>query len=145
MKKQGISLIVLVITIIVLAILAAAVIISINNTGVINETQQTVLNDAVANLRDSLVMEYAKLKINANKPDVEGNTPADGAITAAVAAPAYDLVITTAGFTATAALSETNNVGVYIKTIGVHTVTVTLTLLYDGDYTLTSAITSVTK
>ena len=41
-RKQGISLIVLVITIIVMIILAASVVITLNNTGIINKAGQAV-------------------------------------------------------------------------------------------------------
>ena len=42
MKKQGISLIVLVITIIVMIILAAAVVITLSNTGIIDRAGKAV-------------------------------------------------------------------------------------------------------
>ena len=42
MKNKGISLIVLVITIIVMIILAAAIIISLNNTGIIENANKAV-------------------------------------------------------------------------------------------------------
>ena len=56
MKKQGISLIVLVITIIVMIILAAAIIISLNNTGIISNS-----NKAVEETNDKTVVELANL------------------------------------------------------------------------------------
>ena len=56
MKKKGISLIVLVITIIVMIILAAAIIISLNNTGIIENA-----NKAVDETNEKTVQEIANL------------------------------------------------------------------------------------
>ena len=56
MKRQGISLIVLVITIIVMIILAAAIIISLNNTGIIGNA-----NKAVDETNEKTVQEIANL------------------------------------------------------------------------------------
>ena len=55
-KKQGISLIVLVITIIVMIILAAAVVITLNNTGIINRA-----NEAVDLTNEAAVQDMAAL------------------------------------------------------------------------------------
>ncbi len=55
-KKQGISLIVLVITIIVMIILAASVVITLSNTGIINKA-----NDAVDLTNESAVQDLAAL------------------------------------------------------------------------------------
>ena len=51
-KLKGISLIVLVITILVLSILAATVIISLNNTNIIGETNKAVLKSNIQSLQD---------------------------------------------------------------------------------------------
>lgn len=136
MKKQGISLIVLVITIIVLAILAAAVIISINNTGLINSSQQTVLEEAYGNLTDLISMKYADLKIAANI--TTGSATPAGIVDAAKAGAAYHEAFTTAGFTgeALSAVGKTT----YTKTNGSHTMTVEFTLSTDGVYSLTKTI-----
>lgn len=143
MKKQGISLIVLVITIIVLAILAAAVIISINNTGIINSSQQTVLTEAYGTLTDLLTMKYTDLKVKANLPtkNEEGKlVDPTGVILEADAAKEYDLAMTEAGFKTATKLTGIATPGVYTKTNGSHTITVTITLAYDGVYTLKKEI-----
>ena len=139
MKKQGISLIVLVITIIVLAILAAAVIISINNTGLINSSQQTVLEEAYGNLTDLLSMKYADLKIAANITTTGSATPA-GIVDAKTAGEKYHEAFTTAGFEgeALSAVGKTT----YEKTNGSHTMKVEFTLSTDGVYSLTKSITT---
>ncbi len=55
-RKQGISLIVLVITIIVMVILAASVVVALNNTGIIERS-----NEAVINMDRGQVKNYASL------------------------------------------------------------------------------------
>lgn len=57
--KKGISLIVLVITIIVLAILAAAIIMSLNDTNIITETTQTRIDADLANAKNAVTLAYA--------------------------------------------------------------------------------------
>lgn len=57
--KKGISLIVLVITVIVLAILAGAVIISLSNTNIITETTQTRIDADLANAKHAVTLAYA--------------------------------------------------------------------------------------
>lgn len=63
--KSGISLIVLVITILVLAILAATVIISISNTNVISETNQTTFKQDMASYKEAYELAANKLAENA--------------------------------------------------------------------------------
>jgi len=57
--KKGISLIVLVITVIVLAILAGAIIISISNTNVITETAETRIAADLANAKAAVNLAYS--------------------------------------------------------------------------------------
>ena len=57
--KKGISLIVLVITIIVLAILAGAIILSLSNTNLIKETTQTRMDADLANAKNAVNLAYA--------------------------------------------------------------------------------------
>jgi len=59
--KKGISLIVLVITIIVMIIIAGAIIISLNGTNVVNRADEAVTKSDVANLRSALTLEYAEI------------------------------------------------------------------------------------
>lgn len=59
-KKKAISLIVLVVTIIVLAILAATVIISIGNAGIINSATKTVKDYDLSQVRNLANMAYAE-------------------------------------------------------------------------------------
>ena len=58
-KKQGISLIVLVITIIVMIILAASVVITLSNTGVINRASQAVDLTNEASVQDLAALTWA--------------------------------------------------------------------------------------
>lgn len=60
--KKGISLIVLVITIIVMIIIAGAIIISLNSTSVIEKANTAVTKTDVGTLNDKLVLAYADLK-----------------------------------------------------------------------------------
>ncbi len=57
--KKGISLIVLVITIIVLAILAGAIIVSLSSTNVIEQANSAVKKADRANASNVIAMEYA--------------------------------------------------------------------------------------
>lgn len=59
-KKRAISLIVLVVTIIVLAILAATVIVSITNAGIINKATDTVKNYGLAEVRNMANLIWAE-------------------------------------------------------------------------------------
>ena len=60
MKRQGISLIVLVITIIVMIILAAAIIISLNNTGIIGNANKAKNESDLANIKTAADLEYSE-------------------------------------------------------------------------------------
>ena len=61
--KKGISLIVLVITIIVMIIIAGAIIISLNSTNVINRADEAVVATDVSSMNDQLNMAYVDLKL----------------------------------------------------------------------------------
>ena len=69
-KKQGISLIVLVITIIVMIILAASVVITLSNTGVINRASQAVDLTNEAAVQDLAALTWADAYMN-NKRGTE--------------------------------------------------------------------------
>ena len=60
--KKGISLIVLVITIIVMIIIAGAIIISLNSSNVIARANEAVLKTDVATLNDKLTLAYVDLR-----------------------------------------------------------------------------------
>ncbi len=64
-QEQGISLIVLVITIIVMIILAGAIILSLNNSSVIGRAEEAVIKSDVASLREKLQVILADNKLNA--------------------------------------------------------------------------------
>lgn len=57
--KKGISLIVLVITILVLAILAGAIIISLSNTNIIKQASEATAKADLANAKYAVALEYA--------------------------------------------------------------------------------------
>lgn len=59
MSKRGISLVVLVITIIVLTILATVVIISLNNSGIIDKSAEAVFKSNVDNYKTELALYVA--------------------------------------------------------------------------------------
>ena len=67
--KKGISLIVLVITIIVMIIIAGAIIISLNSSNVINKSNEAVLKTDVATINDKLTLAYVDLR--ADNPTVD--------------------------------------------------------------------------
>ena len=62
--KKGISLIVLVITIIVMIIIAGAIIISLNSTSVIDKANTAVTATDVSTLNDKLSLAYVDLKLS---------------------------------------------------------------------------------
>lgn len=62
--KKGISLIVLVITIIVMIIIAGAIIISLNSTSVIEKANDAVTATDVQSLNDKLNLAYVDLKLD---------------------------------------------------------------------------------
>ena len=139
MKKQGISLIVLVITIIVLAILAAAVIISLSNTNVIGQSEKTVLSNEYAELSSALSLVYTDLKvaahIGANAPGkIELNDVTEGSVTTKGAKSLYKAEIVRYGFTGGDLTVDTPVT--YTKTKGNYTASFSMTLNADGSYTL---------
>ena len=67
--KKGISLIVLVITIIVMIIIAGAIIITLNNTNVINRSEEAVIASDLANAKAELTLKYSEIMI-ANNNDL---------------------------------------------------------------------------
>jgi len=71
-RKKGISLIVLVITIIVMIVLAGAIILSLNNSGVIGKANQAVKNTDEATLKELVQMAWAEAYASGIR-HVEGN------------------------------------------------------------------------
>lgn len=69
--KKGISLIVLVITIIVMIIIAGAIIISLNSSNVIDKANDAVTRTDVANLNDKLTLAYVDLKTTYPSSDLK--------------------------------------------------------------------------
>lgn len=65
-NKKGISLITLVITIVVLGILAAAVIISLSNTNVIEQASESTFKDDVSKIKEQIEMEKINKLLNAS-------------------------------------------------------------------------------
>lgn len=74
--KKGISLIVLVITIIVMVIIAGAIIISLNGTNIVNRAEAAVVASDVANLKAELTLEYAEIMAQ-NHQDVDPSNDID--------------------------------------------------------------------
>lgn len=73
-NKKGISLIVLIITVIVLGILAATVIMSISNTNIIEETNKTVFKSDMSNYKELYTMYIADYMMqNDGQAPVIGN------------------------------------------------------------------------
>ncbi len=63
-KRQGISLIVLVITIIVMIILAAAIILSISNSGIISKAREAKIKNDIKAMQEELNMKMAEMELN---------------------------------------------------------------------------------
>lgn len=64
MKKDGISLIILAITVIVLVIMASVIIIGIENTGITNKTEIVVQDMNLKNLEQLANMSYANIYLD---------------------------------------------------------------------------------
>ena len=76
-QKKGISLIVLVITIIVMIILASAVIISLSNSNIITKAKEAVLKTDVKNFAQELSVSLAEQKLNNKDLEFEDVTETD--------------------------------------------------------------------
>lgn len=95
--KKGISLIVLVITIIVLAILAGAIIISLSNQNVISQASDAVTKADLANARNAVTLEYASAVSRGTVKDGKAYQT-DG--TTVMTKTQYEDALTAAGFSA---------------------------------------------
>ena len=72
--KKGISLIVLVITIIVMIIIAGAIIISLNSSNVISKANEAVVKTDVGTLNDKLTLAYVDLRATYPTKDTYNET-----------------------------------------------------------------------
>ncbi len=95
--KKGISLIVLVITIIVLAILAGAIIISLSNQNIIAQASDATAAADLANAKNAVTLEYASAVARGKVKDGKAYQE-DG--TTIMTAAQYEAALTKAGFTA---------------------------------------------
>ena len=83
-RKQGISLIVLVITIIVMIILAAAIILSLNNAGIIGNANQAVFKQNINNYLSELDLYYMDALVDnpyANTKNIKATATTSPSIT----------------------------------------------------------------
>lgn len=78
--KKGISLIVLVITIIVMIIIAGAIIISLNSSNVIDQANNAVEASDIANLRSALTLDYADIMAANNDKDPDNDVDKEEAL-----------------------------------------------------------------
>lgn len=97
--KKGISLIVLVITIIVLAILAGAIIISLSNTNIMAEAADAVSASDLANAKHAATLAYAEGLANGLKQG-KSDGLAYTAAGAKMVASDYSTALTLSGLTA---------------------------------------------
>ena len=70
-KKQGISLIVLVITIIVMIILAGAIVLTLNNSGIISKAEDAVEQTNLATIRELAQMAWAEAYMDGARTEQE--------------------------------------------------------------------------
>ncbi len=137
-KKQGISLIVLVITIIVMIILAASVVITLSNTGVINRASQAVDLTNEAAVQDLAALTWADAYMD-NKRGTELVSEVTTKLgEQGVTADKWNITVTDTGVTVTNKNSSSTTLGSLIKgpedygkTVD-YTVTTEVTL-YDWD------------
>ena len=100
--KKGISLIVLVITIIVMIIIAGAIIISLNSSNVISKANQAVTDSDLANARNAAMLAYAELAAGNNGIAVLPTTLPTWAASVTNLTGYYTAYLTNAGFKADA-------------------------------------------
>ena len=99
--KKGISLIVLVISIIVLAILAGAIIISLSNTNIMAQAQEAAKASDLANAKNTVTLAYAQgLAYGQKAGKTDGLAYTDATATTPAGTDYYKTALTAAGFTA---------------------------------------------
>ncbi len=96
--KQGISLIVLVITIIVMVILAGAIVLTLNNSGIIDKASEAVDNTNYATIKELTQMAWAEAYANGAKTQQEFQDAVDKALEDnKVDTDKYGIIVTTNG------------------------------------------------
>lgn len=95
--KKGISLIVLVITIIVMIIIAGAIIISLNSSNVMTKADQAVKDSDLANAKNAVTLAYAEALSKSN----DGKAYSDADTKTVMALSDYQTALTKAGFDGT--------------------------------------------
>ena len=100
-NKQGVSLIVLVITIIVMIILAGTIILSLDNNGIIGKAQEAVNKTNLAEVQNLAQLAWAEAYLNNARTDEELKSAVDAALEAqeitAADYPGYTIEVTTSG------------------------------------------------
>ncbi|MBR6613739.1 MAG: type II secretion system protein [Clostridia bacterium] len=100
-KKEGISLIVLVITIIVMIILAAAVVISLNNTGVIDKASHAVQLTDEKQVQDLAALIWAEAYLDKDRTETLEKVVKDKLAEQGVTEEKWDIEISNTGATVT--------------------------------------------
>ncbi len=114
-KKQGISLIVLVITIIVMIILAASVVITLSNTGVINRASQAVDLTNEAQVQDMAALVWADAYMDNKRGTELVNEVTTKLGEQGVTADKWNITVTDTGVTVTNKNSSSTTLGSLIK------------------------------
>ena len=100
-NKHGVSLIVLVITIIVMIILAGTIILSLDNNGIIGKAQEAVDKTNLAEVQNLAQLAWAEAYLNNARTDEELREAVEDALEAQEITeadyPGYTLEVTTAG------------------------------------------------
>ncbi len=97
-EKQGISLIVLVITIIVMVILAGAIVLTLNNSGIIDKASEAVDATNYATVKELTQMAWAEAYANGAKTQAEFQAAVDKALEDnKVDTDRYGIIVTTNG------------------------------------------------
>ena len=100
-RKQGISLIVLVITIIVMIILAASVVIALNNTGIIDKANTAVKLTDEKQVQDLAALMWAEAYLDENRTDTIENVVKDKLEDQGVTDAEWNINVTDTGVTVT--------------------------------------------
>jgi len=99
-KKKGISLIVLVITIIVMIVLAGAIILSLNNSGIIEKSNEAVDLTNIANVREFAQTKWAEAYLETDKTqEALEEYVLTGLTEAGIKTEDYEIVVTEKGVT----------------------------------------------
>ena len=108
-KRKGISLIVLVITIIVMIILAASVVITLSNTGIINRASQAVDLTNEKQVQDLAALIWAECYLDSDKKaDLENSVKTELA-KQGITTDKWNIIVTNTGVTVTSKLNAGGN------------------------------------